>query len=81
VLAPHPELPPAQRRAIELDYGMRGGQVLLECRAALLFYVLQRLGVRSSARAASIAPEAQQIVLVNAGPLERYWKDDAKRVA
>jgi len=81
VLAPHPELPPAQRRAIELDYDMRGGQAVLECREALLFYVLERLGLRRGAGAAGIAPEAQQIVLVNAGELERYWEDDARRVA
>jgi len=62
VLGPNPELSPAARKVIELDYGMAGGQVKLECRQALLFYTLKRLGLLEGQEA---PPEVQQIALVN----------------
>ena len=62
VLAPNPKLSLSRRRIVELDYGMHDGQVVLECRQALLFYVLKQLGFEDQA---SKSPEAQQIVLVN----------------
>jgi predicted DNA-binding transcriptional regulator YafY len=68
VLAPHPQLNGAHRRAIELDYGMSKGRVELRCRKALLFYVLRHL--RLDGRSAS-TPEAQQIVLKNQAQVER----------
>jgi hypothetical protein len=66
VLAPHPALPEAHRKAIELDYGMTDGVVAMACRQALLFYALQHLGLREDANARSTRrPEEQQIVLKN----------------
>ncbi len=62
VLAPNPELPEATRRVIELDYGMANGQVALECRQALLFYALKRLGLLEAKPG---PPNVQQIVLCN----------------
>lgn len=62
VLAPNPKLSLSRRRIVELDYGMHDGQVVLECRQALLFYVLKQLGFENQA---SKSPEAQQVVLVN----------------
>ena len=70
VLAPHPQLKAAHRGVIELDYGMRGGQCLLECRQALLFYVLQQLGLLEEDSAKSA--EAQQIVLKNREKLAEF---------
>lgn len=61
-LAPHPGLSSAHKRAIELDFGMEDGSVGLNCRAALLFYVLRQLRLDGNAEG---RPEAQQIVLVN----------------
>jgi WYL domain len=62
ILGPHPELPPQQRRAIELDYGMVEGQINIQCRKALLFYFLRRLGLE---RQQTSAPPTQQIILLN----------------
>jgi hypothetical protein len=62
VLAPNPRLAKAHQRAIELDYGMTHGQVSLVCRQALLFYVLNHLGLNT---AEGSKPEAQQVVLKN----------------
>lgn len=69
VLVPHPGLAEGHRRAIELDYGMSDGEVILECRQALLFYLLKHLGLegRTDAR-----PEAQQIVLKNPEEVARF---------
>ena len=62
VLVPHPKLSESHRQAIELDFGMKGGQVEFQCRQAFLFYALRRLrlDLDQSAR-----PEVQQIALKN----------------
>jgi len=62
VLAPHPQLTDGQKRVIELDYGMKDGRVVLHTRRALLFYLLQHLGLTPDPRS---TPQAQQIVLLN----------------
>jgi predicted DNA-binding transcriptional regulator YafY len=62
VLAPNPRLSKAHRKVIELDYGMVSGEVVLECRQALLFYSLNRLGLLD---VQASDPFAQQIVLRN----------------
>jgi hypothetical protein len=67
VLAPHPKLAAAHRRAIALDYGMVDGTLKVECRRALLPYVLRHLRLDR----AGLAPEEQQVVLKNARDLER----------
>ncbi|MBE0548496.1 MAG: WYL domain-containing protein [Rubrivivax sp.] len=62
VLAPNPELSEAHKRVIELDYGMTAGEVALDCRQALLFYALKRLGLLEVHPG---QPQVQQIVLRN----------------
>ena len=42
---PHPALTLSQRRAVESDYGMVGGRVVLTCRRAVVYYTKQRLGL------------------------------------
>lgn len=44
-LRPAARLSPGQRRVIEADYGMEGGEAVLEVRAAMLFLFLQRQGL------------------------------------
>lgn len=44
LLVPHPQLSESRRRVVELDYGMINGEAVLECRQALLFYLLKHLG-------------------------------------
>lgn len=63
VFTPSPGLSKSKRRVVELDYGMVHGEVTLECRQAMLYYVLQRLGLN---RDGVVRPEAQQIALKNA---------------
>ncbi len=71
VLAPHPGLSEAHRRVIELDYGMDEGEAVLECRQALLFYLLKHLGFE---KGRNVKPEAQQIILKNADEIAQYLK-------
>lgn len=68
VLAPNPKLSLPRRRVVELDYGMHDGQAVLECRQALLFYVLKQLGFEDQA---SKPAEAQQVVLLNEDEVRR----------
>jgi len=62
VLEPNVKLGVSKRRVVELDYGMTDGKLVLETRQAMLFYVLQRLGLN---RDGELRPEAQQIQLKN----------------
>src|SRR5262249_3154670 len=45
VIEPHPALPPAHRRAVELDYGLTGGRLVVKTREALLFYLLRHMAL------------------------------------
>lgn len=69
VLAPHPDLPPAKKRVLELDYGMEDGQVQLPCRQAFLYYTLRRLGLHTNEAS---DPLAQQITLKNRDEIQPY---------
>ena len=66
VLAPHPELTEGQKRVIELAYGMEHGRLIVHTRRALLFYLLQHLGLDPKPHA---TPQAEQIVLVTEGEI------------
>jgi len=68
VLAPHPDLSAGQRRAVELDYGMKRGRIVLRTRRALAFYVLRQLGLDQTTN----APRAQHIVLLNRDKIEPF---------
>lgn len=69
VLTPNPDLPPEKRRVIELDYGMKDGRTVLQCRQALLYYTLRRLGLHTTS---SDDPVAQQIFLMNRDELQPF---------
>ena len=63
VIAPHPGLTPAQRRAIALDYGISRGSIRMRVRRALLFYALKKLGLDLPEN--TRPPHQQHIVLAN----------------
>jgi len=69
ILEPNPGLAEPHRRVIELDYGMEDGQVRLECRRALLLYVMRNLGLDDIS---SKSPKAQQVVLRNWAEIEPF---------
>lgn len=69
-IGPHPELSEAQKKVIELDYGMENSESVFEVRAALVFYFLQRFSLDKESKKKS--PRARQIVLLNSDELERY---------
>ncbi|MES2299476.1 MAG: WYL domain-containing protein [Pseudomonadota bacterium] len=69
VLCANPALAEAHRRVIELDYGMTAGAVELNCRQALLYYALKRLGLLDVSNA---KPEQQQIALKNLDEIAEF---------
>lgn len=75
VLEPNSGLSASKRRVVELDYAMSNGQVVLEIRRAMLYYVLQRLGL---SRDGELRPEAQQIQLKNAPEVRAILEGLAK---
>lgn len=68
VLEPNPALSKPHRKVVALDYGMEGDLVSLQCRQAMLFYLLQHLGLHAQ----HARPEAQHVVLKNKKELGRY---------
>jgi predicted DNA-binding transcriptional regulator YafY len=62
VIAPHPDLTEAQRRAIALDFGMSRGRLVVKTRTALLFYLLRHLGLLPKPTNVAVS---QQVVLAN----------------
>lgn len=69
VLVAHPKLSESHKRAIELDFGMKDGQVEFQCRQAFLFYALRHLRLDLDG---STKPEAQQIALKNRVAVEAF---------
>ncbi len=76
VLVPNPDLSPAQRRAIAIDYGMEGGSITYNVRRSLLLYTLQHLGLDPGLTSPA---KAKHIVLANAAELEPYLVTLARR--
>lgn len=75
ILEPNAGLSASKRKVVELDYAMTNGQVTLETRQAMLYYVLQRLGL---SRDGEVRPEAQQIQLKNASDVKAILEGLAK---
>lgn len=71
-IGPHPDLGKARRRAIELDYGMQQGEISVETRISLSFYLERRLGL--DVKPADVPPERQQIVLLNRDEVDEAQK-------
>lgn len=63
VLIPHPDLTPAQRQLIESDFLMEGGEMHIECRRALLMYLMFQLNLNEDQ--AGQRPEVIQLALKN----------------
>ncbi len=62
-LRPHPDLPLSQRLAVEADYAMTDGRVLLTCRRAVSCYTKRRLGLTAGHEA---RPAHEQHVVLHA---------------
>ncbi|MNG15319.1 hypothetical protein D3C84_991390 [compost metagenome] len=63
VLKAHPDLSPAKRRLIESDYLMENGEMHIECRQALLLYLMFQLNLTEDQ--AGQRPEVIQVALKN----------------
>lgn len=61
-LGPNPLLPPAQQRAIALDFGMQAGSVPVEVRRSLVYYLARQLLLDVGS---TLPPERVQVVLLN----------------
>ncbi len=69
VIVPNPKLSEAQQKIIAYDYGMENGTAEMQCRQSLLWYALQRLGLRDVENKISTS---QHIVLKNRKEIEPY---------
>jgi len=73
ILSPDPRLTQHQQDVLIHDYNMKGGQLVINTRAALVNYVLKNMQV--SIKYLDGIPEAQQLVLVNRSDI-RSWLFD-----
>ena len=71
-IGPHPDLGKAARKAIELDYGMQQGEISVETRISLSFYLERRLGL--DFKPEEVRPERQQIILLNRKEVDEAQK-------
>lgn len=71
ILAPHPDLTPAQKQGVEVDYKMVEGKVHLVCKRAMLYYTLRRLGLETDG---SPRKYPKQVVLANLDELRPILK-------
>lgn len=72
-ITPHPKLDDAGKAAIALDYGMEGGELILETRAALAFYLIKRLNLdlaNLDLDSNKVPPARLQIFLTNYAEVE-----------
>jgi predicted DNA-binding transcriptional regulator YafY len=74
-IGPHPLLSDDKKRAVEIDYEMTNGVASIETRAALLFYLLKRLGLLDAIQEQK-PPETQHIVLLNRQEVEAALKEN-----
>lgn len=70
VIGPNPNLATGPRKAIELDYEMVDGQLAIDTRQCLAYYLLRRLGVHRSTD--HLPGNEQQIVLLNRDELSPF---------
>jgi hypothetical protein len=68
-LVPHPELSPPLRTGIEIDYGMVRGRTTLDCRRAMLFYVMRSLGLQETGEP---LPGVRQVLIANLGQIGKF---------
>ena len=64
-IGPNPALSAAQRKGIELDYGMCEGTTSLVIREALQHYVKKQLGLDKIIPEGEVAPKNQHICLIS----------------
>jgi predicted DNA-binding transcriptional regulator YafY len=69
IIVPHPALSTAQRHAVESDYCMENGRLILRVREALLFYHLEHLGLLESAE-----NSRKHITLANRAALRPFFE-------
>jgi len=67
-LGPNPKLAPALQKAIALDFGMTAGEVQIEVRLSLVYYLARQMLLDV---ADHLVPERVQVVLLNAGEVNR----------
>ncbi len=70
-LSPHPRLAARKRASLLIDYQGKDEVIEFQVRRALIGYVLQRLGVDTSADH-SLNPEAYQLIVLNRDEIEPF---------
>ncbi|MBF0185961.1 MAG: WYL domain-containing protein [Magnetococcales bacterium] len=70
-LGPHPDLTETQKKAVELDFGMKNGKLEARIRVGFLYYFLNRWGLDPHQIARKT--KYQQIILLNNQEILQYY--------
>ncbi|CAD5287454.1 conserved hypothetical protein [Alteromonas sp. 38] len=70
ILAPDPRLSDIQKQALEKDFNMKDGRLIVKARGALVKYTLDDLQIKTKMLEAD--PQAQQLVCVNYSDIKRW---------
>jgi hypothetical protein len=76
VLVPRPGLSKSKQRVVELDFGMVRGEVVLEAREAMLFYLVNRLGLFHDGK---LLPQGPLVAIKNVDDVRRTLQRLADR--
>ncbi|MFA0218182.1 WYL domain-containing protein [Vibrio splendidus] len=71
-IIPNPHLSPAQQQIVKVDYGMHDAPFTIDCRRALIKYLLKRLDVCVDTKKLSSAPKKYQLTLANPKNIKRW---------
>ncbi|PHS56671.1 MAG: hypothetical protein COB03_06840 [Alteromonas sp.] len=70
ILAPDPRLSDIQKQALEKDFNMKDGRLIVKARGALVKYTLDDLQIKTKMLEAD--PQAQQLVCVNYSDIKQW---------
>ncbi|MFA0611334.1 helix-turn-helix transcriptional regulator [Vibrio sp. 10N.222.49.B4] len=71
-IIPNPHLSPAQQQIVKVDYGMHDAPFTIDCRRALIKYLLKRLDVCVDTKKLSSVPKKYQLTLANPKNIKRW---------
>ena len=77
IVRPRKELSAGQQSAVEIDYGMTNGRLVLNCRKALAFYVIRQLQLE---RPYTLTPAEQPLELENEVELTPFITAGGKNI-
>ena len=75
-IGPNPKLSQSQQAAIKKEYGMKNGESAIEVKRAMIFYLLNRLGLSVEDEEPTTYQKKQHIVLLNIDEVRKAMQEE-----